>query len=167
MMQHTLIFLGIVFIITAMVKELSKTTDVKNEPDALDDYKVNDTKDTIETGFPTPATKSLHINGTKEPPLPNHSFSDEALSRFQLEDDSTTSKKDIHTVNLYVESHYQLNLSLFGSDLTIQMVNDAYEKILNVHIENIRNGIPEEFNTEDKKRARDYLIGTLTKESER
>lgn len=167
MIKSTLIFLGIVFVVKAMVKELSKASDIKKEPDALEDYKEDDPKETIETGFPTPATKSLHINGTKEPPLPNHSFSDEALSRFQLEDDSTTPKKDIYTVNLYVESHYQLNLSLFGSDLTIQMVNDAYEKILNVHIENIRNGIPEEFNTEDKKRARDYLIGTLTKESER
>lgn len=166
-MQHTLIFLGIVLVVKFMVKELSKVPDSKNEHDKLNNYKENDTEDKIETGYPTPTMRALHINSTKEPPLPNHSFSDEALSRFQLEDDSTTSKKDIYTVNLYVESHYQLNLSLFGSDLTIQMVNDAYEKILNVHIENIRKGIPEEFNTEDKKRARDYLIGTLTKESER
>jgi hypothetical protein len=65
---------------------------------------------------------------------------------------------------MYVESFHELNLSLFGSDLTAEMVTNAYEKLLNDHIANIRNGVPDVFNMEDKKKARDYLLETLTKE---
>jgi hypothetical protein len=53
---------------------------------------------------------------------------------------------------MFVESHYELNLSLFERDLTKQMVHDAYEKVLNDNIKNIRNGIPEVFNIENKKK---------------
>lgn len=136
---------------------------LKISSNALDDYNVNDAKDTIETGYPTPTMKALHINSTKEPPVPNHSYTDDQIGRFYEEEDDIHGRKQVSTLNMYVESFNQLNLSLFGSDLTIQMVNKAYEKILNEHIENIRNDIPEEFNIEDKKRARDYLIGTLSK----
>ena len=62
---------------------------------------------------------------------------------------------------MFVESHYELNLSLFGKDLTKKMVNDAYEKVLNDHMMNIKNGIPEVFNIGNKKKARDYLIEKL------
>jgi hypothetical protein len=162
MIQNTLIFLGIVLVVKLVVKELSKDSNIK-ESDALDDYKVNDTKDTIETGYPTPSMKALHINSTIKPPVPNHYFTDDTVSRFE-EDDDGRSNKSICTVNMYVESFHELNLSLFGSDLTTEMVNNAYEKLLNEHIANIRNGVPELFNIEDKKKARDYLLGTLSKE---
>ena len=62
---------------------------------------------------------------------------------------------------MFVESHYELSLSLFERDLTKQMVNEAYEKLLNDNMTNIRNGIPEVFNIENKKKARDYLIEKL------
>ena len=74
-------------------------------------------------------------------------------------------EKTIYTKNMFIESHYELNLSLFERDLNVDMVNDAYEKVLNKHMDNIRKGIPEVFNIDDKKEARDYLLGKLNKES--
>jgi len=44
------------------------------------------------------------------------------------------------------------------------MVNDAYEKVLNEHLEKISKGIPGVFNLNDKKEARDYLLNKLSKE---
>lgn len=133
MIQTILIFLGILLVVKLVVKELSKVP------------KINNTNDTIETGYPTPSMKALHINSTIKPPVYNHYFTN-------------------NTVNMYVESFHELNLSLFGSDLTAEMVTNAYEKLLNDHIANIRNGVPDVFNMEDKKKARDYLLETLTKE---
>lgn len=72
-------------------------------------------------------------------------------------------EKTIYTKNMFIESHYELNLSLFERDLTVDMVNDAYEKVLNNHMDNIRKGIPEVFNIEDKKEARNYLLEKLNK----
>ena len=74
-------------------------------------------------------------------------------------------EKTIYTKNMFIESHYELNLSLFERDLNVDMVNDAYEKVLNKHMDNIRKGIPVVFNIDDKKEARDYLLGKLNKES--
>ena len=74
-------------------------------------------------------------------------------------------EKTIYTKNMFIESHYELNLSLFERDLNVDMVNDAYEKVLNKHMDNIRKGIPEVLNIDDKKEARDYLLGKLNKES--
>ena len=74
-------------------------------------------------------------------------------------------EKTIYTKNMFIESHYELNLSLFERDLNVDMVNHAYEKVLNKHMDNIRKGSPEVFNIDDKKEARDYLLGKLNKES--
>ena len=41
------------------------------------------------------------------------------------------------------------------------MVNDAYEKVLNEHLNNIEKGIPDAFNITDKKEAKHYLINYL------
>lgn len=151
-MKNTLIFLGIVLVIKLIVKELSK-------PDKAKDILENDNQ--IEKGYPTSTMCSLHINSTKEQPLANHSYTNDQLMRYEdMEEENT-----IYTKNMFVESHYELNLSLFEKDLTIEMVNDAYEKVLNKHMDNIRKGIPEVFNLEDKKEARDYLLGKLNKES--
>ena len=65
---------------------------------------------------------------------------------------------------MFVESHHELNLSLFERALTEQMVNDAYEKVLNEHLSNIKKGIPDVFNITDKKEAKDYLLNYLNKE---
>ena len=151
-MKNTLIFLGIVLIIKFIVKELSK-------PDKSKDILENDHK--IEKGYPTSTMRSLHINSTKEQPLANHSYTNDQLIGYE----DMEEEKTIYTKNMFIESHYELNLSLFERDLTVDMVNDAYEKVLNKHMDNIRKGIPEIFNIEDKKEARDYLLGKLNKES--
>lgn len=148
-MKNTLIFLGIVLIIKFIIKELSK-------PDKPKDILENEHK--IEEGYPTSTMRSLHINSTKEQPLANHN--DQLIGYEVMEEEKT-----IYTKNMFIESHYELNLSLFERDLTVDMVNDAYEKVLNKHMVNIRKGIPEVFNIEDKKEARDYLLGKLNKES--
>lgn len=151
-MKNTLIFLGIVLIIKFIVKEISK-------PDKPKDILEDDHK--FEEGYPTSTMRSLHINSTKEQPLANHSYTNDLLIGYE----DMEEEKTIYTKNMFIESHYELNLSLFERDLTVDMVNDAYEKVLNKHMDNIRKGIPEVFNIEDKKEARDYLLGKLNKES--
>lgn len=149
-MKNTLIFLGIVFIIKFIVKELSK-------PDKPRDILEDDHR--IEEGYPTSTMRSLHINSTKEQPLANHSYTNDQLIGYEVMEE----EKTIYTKNMFIESHHELNLSLFERELTVKMVNDAYEKVLNNHIDNIKKGIPEVFNINDKKEARDYLIGKINK----
>lgn len=67
----------------------------------------------------------------------------------------------IYTKNMFIESHNELNLSLFEKKLTAEMVNDAFNRALKQHMDNIRNGIADDFNIDDKKEARDYLLGKL------
>ena len=150
-MKNTLIFLGIVLIIKFIVKELSK-------PKKLKDILENDHK--IEEGYPNSTMRSLHINSTKEQPLANHSYINDQLIGYE----DMEEEKTIYTKNMFIESHYELNLSLFERDLTVDMVNDAYEKVLNEHLEKISNGLPGVFNLNDKKEARDYLLNKLSKE---
>ena len=151
-MKNTLIFLGIVLVIKFIVRELSKPSKPK---DILEyDHK-------IEEGYPTSTMRSLHINITKEQQLVNHGYTNEQLNKY----DGIEEEQSIYTKNMFVESHYELNLSLFERDLTVEMVNDAYEKILNEHLANIENGIPEVFNITDKKEAKDYLLNYLNKQS--
>ena len=151
-MKNTLIFLGIVLIIKFIVKELSK-------PDKQKDIIEDDQQ--IEQGYPTSTMRSLHINSTKEQPHVNHWYTNEELNRHE----GIEEEQNIYTKNMYVESHYELNISLFERELTVKMVNDAYEKVLNEHLEKISKGIPEVFNLNDKKEARDYLLNKLCKES--
>jgi hypothetical protein len=154
-MKTTLIFLGIIFLIRYLIKESSNSNDSK--------YKNED--NLIEKGYPTPNMQSLHINSKKEPPISNHYHTDEQISNFEEDNDPENDYKQIYTKNMFVESHHELNLSLFERELTVKMVNDAYEKVLDEHFEKISKGIPEVFNIEDKKVARDYLLDKLTKES--
>lgn len=151
-MKNTLIFLGIVLIIKFIVKELSKPDKQK---DIIEDGQQ------IEQGYPTSTMRSLHINSTKEQPHINHWYTKEELNRHG----GIEEEQNIHTKNMYVESHYELNISLFERELTVKMVNDAYEKVLNDHLEKISKGIPEVFNLDDKKEARDYLLNKISKES--
>ncbi len=151
-MKNTLILLGIVLIIKFIVKELSK-------PDKQKDIIEDDQQ--IEQGYPTSTMRSLHINSSKEQPHVNHWYTNEELNRLG----GIEEEQNIHTKNMYVESHYELNISLFERELTIKMVNDAYEKVLNDHLEKITKGIPEVFNLNDKKEARDYLLNKISKEN--
>jgi hypothetical protein len=116
----------------------------------------------IEVGYPTYNSRALHINNTKEPPLSNHTFTVEELERFQLEDDDTNNKS-IYTVNMFVESHYDLNISLFEKELTTEIINTAYLKSLNEHVECIQKGVASPFDIIKKQKSRDYLINSLEK----
>ena len=147
-----LIFLAVVYFIKWLVDEISKPNNPKNKIE--DDYKFED-------GYPTSTMRSLHINSNNEQQLVHHDYRNEQLMRYE----DMEEKKTIYTKNMFIESHYELNLSLFERDLTVDMVNDAYEKILNKHMDNIRKGITEVFNINEKKVARDYLLGKLNKES--
>ena len=147
-MKNTLYFLGIVLIIKFIVKELSKPN--KTKEIIKDGHQ-------IEEGYPTSTTRSLHINSTKELLLANHSYTNDQLIRYE----DMEEEKTIYTKNMFIESHYELNLSLFERDLTVDMVNDAYEKVLNKHMDIIQKGTPEVFNINEKKEARDYLLNKL------
>jgi len=68
----------------------------------------------------------------------------------------------VTTRNMFIESHNELNLSLLGTDITAKEVNEAYEKELNKHMDNISKGIPDNFNISLKKEARDYLLAYLS-----
>jgi hypothetical protein len=151
-MKNTLIFLGIVLIIKFIVKELSKPDKQK---DIIEDGQQ------IEQGYPTSTMRSLHINSTKEQPNVNQWYTNEELNRYE----GIEEEQNIYTKNMYVESHYELNISLFERELTVKMVNYAYEKVLNDHLEKISKGIPEVFNLNDKKEARDYLLNKISKEN--
>ena len=63
--------------------------------------------------------------------------------------------------NMFIESHYELNISLFERELTKSIVNNAYEKCLNEHISFIQKGEVPQFEISAKQEARDYLIKSL------
>ena len=152
-----LFFCLIILVIGSIVNKLTKVNKAINSFD-------NSNKDAqIEVGYPGYNSRLLHINSTKEPPIPNHNFTDFKLSVFEEEGNDTT-KKEIYTVNMFVESHFELHLSLFERELTVDMVNNAYEKVLNEHLSNIKKGISEVFNITDKKEAKDYLLNYLNKQ---
>ncbi len=159
--MYIIIFFSLIFIISFLVNKQSKIEDVKSENDA---HRVYNNK--IEIGYPTIATRCLHINSSKEPPLPNHNYTNDQLNQFD-EDyvQGVNQNKQIYTKNMFIESHFELNLSLFERDLTVEMVNDAYEKILNEHLDKITKGIPDIFNIKEKQEARDYLLNKLNKEA--
>jgi|688.fasta_scaffold1106967_1 hypothetical protein len=153
------LFLFCLFVLGAatFVNKLTNVGIFKKKSRCFED-KENDAK--IEVGYPGNNSRTLHINSSIESSLPNHNFTNKELSILNDENDNSPIK-GIYTVNMFVESHYELSLSLFERDLTKQMVNEAYEKLLNDNMTNIRNGIPEVFNIENKKKARDYLIEKL------
>jgi len=65
------------------------------------------------------------------------------------------------TKNMFIESHYELNISLFERELTESIVNNAYKKCLNEHISVIQKGEVPQFEISAKQEARDYLIKSL------
>ena len=161
--MYIFIFFSIIYLINLLVNKLSKVEDVISENDA---YKLYNCRDKIEIGFPTNATRTLHINSINKPPLPIHNYTDDQLNQFDEDyGQNYTHNKQIYTKNLFVESHYELNLSLFERELSVEMVNDAYEKILNEHMDKITKGIPDIFNIAEKQEARDYLLNKLNKQT--
>lgn len=152
-----LLLIGIAF----LVNRLTKRREIKKEGKQ---FGSPDPSAQIELGYPAINSKSLHINSSVEPPLPNHHFTEEELHRFQGEDYNDSTKGNIGTKNMFIESHYELGISLFEKELNAQMVTNAYEKVLNNHFDNIRNCIPEDFNLKDKKEARDYLLAIVNKD---
>ena len=71
--------------------------------------------------------------------------------------------RNIYTKNMFVESHYELNISLFIRDLNAKIINEAYEKLLNEYVKCVEKGIAPSFNIIDKKEAKEYLINFLKK----
>ena len=151
-----LILFGFVFLLSFIVNSLTKVSKHKNQE--IDFVKI--TKDAqIETGYPTSIMRSLHINSTMEPPLPYHKYKNEKFN--QSKEKEYIQTKEIYTINMFVESHHELNLSLFERALTEQMVNDAYEKVLNEHLSNIEKGLESPFELSVKKEAKDYLLNNI------
>jgi hypothetical protein len=75
--------------------------------------------------------------------------------------------KELYTKNIFIESHYELNISLFIRDLNESVIKESYEKLLNEHVRCIERGLPPSFNILDKIDARDYLIHFLNKYSKK
>ena len=154
--MELLILFGFVFTLSFIVNILTKVSKRKNEEVDL----VNITKDAqIETGYPTSRMRSLHINSTIEPTLPYHKYKNEKFN--QSEEKEYIHTKEMFTKNMFVESNQELNLSLFERELTKQMVIDAYEKVLNEHLNNIEKGLEPPFELSMKKEAKDYLLNNI------
>ena len=64
---------------------------------------------------------------------------------------------------MFVESHYELNISLFIRDLNETIIIDAYEKLLNDYVKCVKEGVNPSFNISDKKEAKEYLLNFLNK----
>ena len=71
--------------------------------------------------------------------------------------------RNIYTKNMFVESHYELNISLFIRDLNSTIIIEAYEKLLNEYVKCVEKGVSPLFNITDKKQAKEYLINFLNK----
>jgi hypothetical protein len=154
--MELLILFGFVFLLSFIVNILTGVSKRKNQE--IDLVKI--TKDAqIETGYPTSTMRSLHINSTIEPTLPYHKYKNEQLNQFEEKDYIHT--KEMFTKNMFVESNQELNLSLFERELTEQMVIDAYEKVLNEHLNNIEKGLESPFELSVKKEARNYLLNNI------
>ena len=154
--MELLILFGFVFLLSFIVNILTGVSKRKNQE--IDLVKI--TKDAqIETGYPTSTMRSLHINSTIEPTLPYHKYKNEQLNQFEEKDYIHT--KEMFTKNMFVESNQELNLSLFERELTEQMVIDAYEKVLNEHLNNIEKGLEPPFELSMKKEARNYLLNNI------
>ena len=80
-----------------------------------------------------------------------------------MKDFMNQENRNIYTKNMFVESHYELNISLFIRDLNATIINEDYEKLLNEYFKCVKDGITPLFNISDKKEAKDYLIKFLNK----
>ena len=74
---------------------------------------------------------------------------------------------ELYTKNIFIESHYELNINLFIRDLNESVIKESYEKLLNEYVRCIERGLPPSFNIIDKIAAKDYLIHFLNKYSKK
>lgn len=147
-MQRILIFLGIYLIIKLISKSFlkSEVTEIAIERDSenlLSEKKIDYNNKSVDNNI-----KSAGNN-----------IKNEHLEFPNLDAQVTTR-------NMYVESHNELNLSLFGTEITAQEVIEAYERELNKHMDNISKGISDNYNVASKKEARDYLLAYLSESNE-
>lgn len=148
-MQRILIFLGIYLFIKLISKSFlkSEVTEIVIERDSenlLGEKKIDYNNKSVDNNI----NKSAGNN-----------IKNEHLEFLNLDAQVTTR-------NMYVESHNELNLSLFGTEITAQEVIEAYERELNKHMDNISKGIPDNYNIASKKEARDYLLAYLSESNE-
>ena len=80
-----------------------------------------------------------------------------------MKDFMNQENRNIYTKNMYIESHYELDISLFIRDLNETIIIEAYEKLLNEYVKCVKDGITPSFNISDKKEAKEYLINFLNK----
>lgn len=72
------------------------------------------------------------------------------------------SSNQIYTINKFLESYRLLDLNIFSKEeLSEQMINEAYTKRLNEHVNSVQKGIESEFDISALKSAREYLIQSL------
>lgn len=147
-MQRILIFLGIYLIIKLISKSFlkSEVTEITIERDSenlLSEKKIDYNNKSADNNIKSAGNniKNEHLE------FPNLDV-------------------QVTTRNMYVESHNELNLSLFGTEITAQEVIEAYERELNKHMDNISKGIPDNYNVVSKKEARDYLLAYLSESNE-
>jgi hypothetical protein len=140
-MQRILIFLGIYLIIKLISKSFlkSEVTEIAIERDSVNLLSEEKIDHVIESAGNN--IKNEHLE------FPNLDV-------------------QVTTRNMYVESHNELNLSLFGTEITAQEVIKAYERELNKHMDNISKGITDNYNVDSKKEARDYLLAYLSESNE-
>ena len=67
--------------------------------------------------------------------------------------------RNIYTKNMFVESHYELNISLFIRDLNEAIIIEAYEKLLNEYVKCIEKGIEDFFGDGPGRHSADRLTG--------
>lgn len=140
-MKRILIFIGIYIIVKFIIKLIVKST---TKPEVIE-----------------PSKNNISDNSSEEVIETNYNESaDNKLNKEHIEFPNINAQ--VTTINMFVESHSELNLSLLGRDITAQEVNEAYEKELNKHMDNISKGIPDNFNISLKKEARDYLLAYLS-----
>lgn len=173
-MSPFIIIVAIVLIIALAVNYLTKEKDpshtgpifieplLKDFKPVYSDMEMRDTDENTDEAIAS--TPPMPIN-QHFPPNPSEEYIEsyyQSMSEIE-QPESEEVNRQIHTVNMFVESHHQLNLSMLGRGLTVEMIYDAYEKLLNEHVNSIAMGKTPTFNIGDKQKAKVFLIEHLKK----
>ena len=67
---------------------------------------------------------------------------------------------DLSTINMFVESCYELNLSL-NNDLTEMLIVDAHSKFETQHSQFLQKNMIPAFDMKVKNRAKEYLLKSI------
>jgi len=152
-MINTIIFISVIIIVLFFVKKLTKNNVVYNENGEHKKYIRN-----VQIKEGNQFINTPSINSSELQPIPKQKYFNHETYWFK-----EFKNNQISTKNMFVESHHELNLSIFERELTEQKVIDAYLKLLNKNIDHIAKGIPDAYNITDKKEAKDYLLAYLNK----